>query len=168
MAISVPSLPPFDGNMNVAMPPTKRNKTGPCPKHNKWWPEILKLESEGLVDLNPQGIHHETNEAFETTVHIICLLCRDSPGASNGVLSLRTPFNQHYWDCHPQRGKYHSMFYEQHIARRARNGKVKAPVQKSVTSFFTSTSITTKSSTGDVIAQSKKPSTIIASKPTKL
>ena len=99
VAMSVPSLPEFIDQDVVAMPPTKK-KRGPCPRNDEWWPEILQLESEGLVDLKPQGIHPDTNTAFEANVHIICLLCRDSPGASNGVLSLRTPFNQSYHNWH--------------------------------------------------------------------
>lgn len=84
VATSMPSLPPmFIDQDIVAMPPTKHS---PCPRNNQWWPEILKLESEGLVDLKPQGIHPDTNTAFEAYVHVICLLCRDSPGASNGIL----------------------------------------------------------------------------------
>ena len=60
----------------------------------------------------------DTNTAFEANEHIICLLCRDSPGACNDVLILHTPFNQSYWDCHVG-GKYHIKFHAKHIACQA-------------------------------------------------
>lgn len=166
VATSAPSLPAFIDRDIVGMPPPKKQKPGPRPKNNQWWPEILKLERDGIVDLKPQGIHPDTKKPFEDNVHVICLLCRDSTGASNGVLSLRTPFNQSYWDIHVG-GVNHTKYYETHIARQARTGKEKAQVQKSVTSFFTTTA--TKSSNGDDAANSKRPTiTTTASGPEKV
>jgi len=85
-----------DTEMNISkLPdfPSKKNNEAQCSLC--WWPEILDLKKRGYVDLPDQS-----------GLSVLCIICRDGKGKSDGVVSLRRPFNCYYWGAHEQGNKH--------------------------------------------------------------
>ncbi len=80
----LPKLPDWSSKKINDKPPS------PC-----WWPEILDLKKKGFVDLPDQS-----------SMSVLCILCQDGMGKSDGVISLRRPFNCYYWGAHEQGNKH--------------------------------------------------------------
>ena len=68
---------------------------------------------------------------------IICICCRDYRGKSDGVISLRSPYNEYYWKSHIA-GKKHItavQFYDDRD-KQVKEGKQKKKVATSMLGFF--------------------------------
>lgn len=73
----------------------------------QWWPDMRSLWKKGWVNLNlkvpdNKGGFHPYGQC------VVCILCRDGKGKSNGIVNLRRPFarGQWYWEDHAN-GKKH-------------------------------------------------------------
>ena len=79
-----------------------KKKHGPISKYQEWWPEILVLKKKKRVVLELCGkvIDPDSKESVPDGMAIICICCRDYKGKSDGVISLRSPYNEYYWKSH--------------------------------------------------------------------
>jgi hypothetical protein len=85
-----------DKEMNIPkLPDWPSKKTHNKPPSLFWWPEILDLKKRGYVDLPDQS-----------GMSVLCILCQDGKGNSDGVVSLCRPFNRYYWGAHEQGNKH--------------------------------------------------------------
>ncbi len=85
-----------DKEMNIPkLPDWPSKKTNNKPPSLCWRPEILDLKKKGYVDLPDQS-----------GMSVLCILCRDGMGNSDGVVSLRQPFDCYYWGAHEQGNKH--------------------------------------------------------------
>jgi hypothetical protein len=50
-----------------------------------WWSEVLDMKIKGYVDLSDKSGNT-----------VLCLLCQDGKGKSDGVIALRRPFSKYY------------------------------------------------------------------------
>jgi hypothetical protein len=63
-----------------------------------WWSEVLDMEIKGYVDLSDK-----------TGNNVLCLLCQDGKGKSDGVIALHRPFSKYYWDVHEKGDKHKNL-----------------------------------------------------------
>jgi hypothetical protein len=86
-----------------------------------WWSEVLDMEIKGYVNLSDKSGNT-----------VICLLCRDGKGKSDGVIALRRPFSKYYWDGHAN-GDKHKNLLKQRLGEEEliAKGKMKAKKNQS-------------------------------------
>jgi hypothetical protein len=82
-----------DKEMNIPKHPDwPSKKTNDKPPSLSWWPEILDLKKRDLPD--------------QSGMSVLCILCQDGMGKSDGVVSLCRSFNCYYWGAHEQGNKH--------------------------------------------------------------
>jgi hypothetical protein len=60
-----------------------------------WWSEMLDMEKRGYVDLSDKSGNT-----------VLCLLCQEGKGKTDGVIALHRPFSKYNWAAHEQGDKY--------------------------------------------------------------
>ena len=83
-----------------------------------WWSDVLDMEIKGYVDLSDKSGNT-----------VLCILCRDGKGKSDGAISLRRPFSKYYWDGHVN-GDKHKKLLKQRLGKEELIAKGKMKVKK--------------------------------------
>ena len=79
---------------------------------------MLDMEIKGYVDLSDKSGNT-----------VLCILCRDGKGKSDGAISLRRPFSKYYWDGHAN-GDKHKNLLKQRLGEEELIAKGKMKVKK--------------------------------------
>ena len=68
---------------------------------------------------------------------LICVMCRDGKGKSNGLLNLRSPYNEEKWEF-PSREKNNksNVALWNYRSEREKNGKQRTKKQRGMTAFY--------------------------------
>lgn len=111
------------------------SKTGHKTKYNGWWPEIEDMFVKGLMVnwlFDPK-----TGASCVEGLYVQCMLCQMAKGKGDAIFSLRTPFNQFYYNQHVnspthQRNKTRNEYLEKKI----KDGDTKRKMQTGIANFF--------------------------------
>ena len=107
-------------------------------RYNDWWSEILELQKKDLVILNLiHMINPKTKQAYAMGEAVQCRLCRDGEGTSNGVITLRYPFDPYYWTQHCLGQKHiRQVAFNEEKEKLIGSGKKKRQKQRGISAFI--------------------------------
>ena len=111
------------------------SKTGPKTKYKGWWPEIEDMFAKRLMIswlFDPK-----TGVSCVEGLYVQCMLCQMAKGKGDAIFSLRTPFNQFYYNQHVnspthQQNQTRNEYHEKKI----KEGDMKRKMQTGIANFF--------------------------------
>ena len=120
---------------------TLNNVASESQSHDLWWPEIKELEKKNLVILGTEEdkIKDTTDGTeFEIGRAVICILCRDGPGKSNGIIKfIKKKYHKYKFDEHCGGGKHlAAIARNKHMEELIKKGKEKRKVATTMQGFF--------------------------------
>lgn len=129
---STDGLTAFPKDVSFSDAPSKQlSKT----KYKGWWPEVEDMFAKGLmvkVLYDPK-----TRHPCVDGLYVRCTLCQMAKGKGDAVFTLRTPFNQFYFNQHiasptHQQNKMRNEFLENKI----KEGNLKRKMQTGMANYF--------------------------------
>ena len=107
---------------------TLNNVASESQSHDLWWPEIKELKIKDTTD----GTEFEIGRA------VICILCRDGPGKSNGIIKfIKKKYHKYKFDEHCGGGKHlAAIARNKHMEELIKKGKEKRKVATTMQGYF--------------------------------
>jgi hypothetical protein len=139
--LNIPSLDPVKTSTEVLTVSTKDASVSAIPskllskmKFRGWWPDVEDVFTKGLmvkVLSDPK-----TGCPCVDGLYVHCTLCQMAKGKDDVVFTLRTPFNQFYFNQHiasptHQQNKIRNEYFENKI----KEGNIKQKMQTGMTNF---------------------------------
>jgi hypothetical protein len=119
-----------DVSFSVA-PSKQRSKT----KYKGWWPEVEDMFAKGLmvkVLFDPK-----TQHPCVDGLYVRCTLCQMAKGKGDAVFTLRTPFNQFYFNQHIASPTHQqNKIRHEYLENKIKEGNLKRKMQTGMANYF--------------------------------
>ena len=135
----------ISNNMAVAAANTDQttlnNDASESQSHDLWWPEIKELEKQNLVILGTEEdkiIDTKDGTEFEIGRAVICIICRDGQGKSNGIIRfIKKKYHKYKFDEHCRCDKHKAaVARHKHLEELVKKGKAKRKVATTMQGYF--------------------------------